>query len=131
MAALTVRLLTVFSLVLIWWPAVGQEAAPSPVSILGFSPAHASTEGELETLFQSLPSAHKAREWHRIFTANPHPAASAQNNKLAVFLAREWRNQGWEDVTLRRYDVLHSSPRSVTLEMTAPVHFKECTRAVR
>ena len=131
MAALTVRLLTVFSLVFIWWPAVGQEAAPPPVSILGFSPTHAATEGELETLFQSLPSAHKAREWHRIFTANPHPAASAQNNKLAVFLAREWRNQGWEDVTLRRYDVLHSSPRSVTLEMTAPVHFKECTRAVR
>jgi N-acetylated-alpha-linked acidic dipeptidase len=128
MAAQTVRLLTVLSLVCFLWPAVGQEATPPPVSILGFSPIHAATEGELETLFQSLPSAHQAREWHRIFTANPHPAASAQNNKLAAFLEREWRNQGWEDVTLRRYDVLHSSPRSVTLEMTAPVHFTASLR---
>jgi len=41
--------------------------------------------------------------------------------RLAAVLAAEWRRQGWEHVTLRRYDVLHSSPRSVTLEMTAPV----------
>jgi hypothetical protein len=31
-------------------------------------------------------------------------------------------------VTLRRYDVLHSSPRTVTLEMTVPVHFRASLR---
>ena len=96
--------------------------------ILGFSPANAGVEHNLEGMFQTLPSPDKAREWHRVFTAEPHPAASEQNNKLAEFIALEWRKQGWEDVTLRRYDVLHSSPRSVSLEMTAPVYFKASLR---
>ncbi len=110
-------------------PAVSEvPEAPQPDSILGFSPTHAAAEHALEAVFQSLPSADRAREWHRIFTAHPHPAASEQNNRLAAVLAREWRKQGWEDVTLRRYDVLHSRPRSVGLEMTLPVRFKASLR---
>ncbi len=106
-------------------PAVGETVGVQPPdSILGFTPAHAALEHERETWFQSLPSADKAREWHRMFTANPHPAASAENTRLANIIAQQWRKQGWENVTLRRYDVLHSSPRSVTLEMTQPVPYK-------
>ena len=97
-------------------------------AILGFSPASAGAEHKLEATFEALPSPEKAREWHRLFTAEPHPAASEQNNKLAEFLAQEWRKQGWEDVNLRRYDVLHSSPRSVSLEMVAPIQFKASLR---
>ncbi len=112
---------------------VAASAQTSPkgsqtLPILGFSPANAAAEHNLETTFQGLPSPENAREWHRLFTAEPHPAASEQNNKLAEFMAREWRKQGWEDVTLRRYDVLHSSPRSVSLEMTAPIQFKASLR---
>jgi N-acetylated-alpha-linked acidic dipeptidase len=97
-------------------------------SILGFSPANAAAEHNLEAIFETLPSPEKSREWHRLFTAEPHPTASEQNNKLAEFLALEWRKQGWEDITLRRYDVLHSSPRSVFLEMVAPIYFKASLR---
>ena len=96
--------------------------------ILGFSPSHAIAEHALESTFQSIPSPEKAREWHRTFTAEPHPAASERNNQLADFIAGEWRKQGWEDVTLRRYDVLHSHSRSVYLEMTEPVHFTASLR---
>jgi N-acetylated-alpha-linked acidic dipeptidase len=102
------------------------EASTAP--ILGFSPSHAAAEHQLESTFQSIPSSEKAREWHRTFTAEPHPAASDRNNQLADFVADEWRKQGWEDVTLRRYDVLHSRPRSVSLEMTAPVLFTASLR---
>jgi N-acetylated-alpha-linked acidic dipeptidase len=107
-----------------------QEAPPQrPVTpILGFSPAHAAAEHALEAEFQVIPSPDKAREWHRTFTAEPHPAASPRNNELADFIAGEWRKQGWEDVALRRYDVLHSRPRSVSLEMTAPVPFTASLR---
>lgn len=122
----TARILIVAAL--LWSPAFGQAAAAPPDSILGFSPAHASEEHEQETIFQSLPAAARAREWHRLFTANPHPAASRENNRLAAVIAAAWRKQGWEDVTLRRYDVLHSSPRSVTLEMTAPLRYKASLR---
>src|SRR2546427_2114514 len=35
------------------------------------------------TLFRSVPSPDRAREWHRYLTAEPHPAASERNNQLA------------------------------------------------
>jgi N-acetylated-alpha-linked acidic dipeptidase len=104
-----------------------QESVPStPIS--GFTAPHAAAERRFETEFQAIPSPEKARDWHRTFTAEPHPAASERNNQLADFIADAWRKQGWEDVTLRRYDVLHSRPRSVSLEMTAPVHYTASLR---
>jgi N-acetylated-alpha-linked acidic dipeptidase len=105
-----------------------QQSASPAAPILGFSPAHAAAEHQLETTFQAIPSPDKAREWHRTFTVEPHPAASERNNQLADFVAEEWRKQGWEDVALRRYDVLHSRPRSVSLEMTEPVRFNASLR---
>ena len=107
-----------------------QEASSPSAStpILGFTAAHAGAEHRLETEFQAIPSPERAREWHRTFTAEPHPAASERNNQLADFMADEWRKQGWEDVTLRRYEVLHSRPRSVALEMTAPVPYTASLR---
>src|SRR5215467_13244635 len=107
-----------------------QEASSLSAStpILGFTAAHAGAEHRLETEFQAIPSPERAREWHRTFTAEPHPAASERNNQLADFMADEWRKQGWEDVTLRRYEVLHSRPRSVALEMTAPVPYTASLR---
>ena len=57
-----------------------QEALPA-TSILGFYPPHAAAERALESVFQSIPSREKAREWHRTFTAEPHPAASDRNNR--------------------------------------------------
>jgi N-acetylated-alpha-linked acidic dipeptidase len=105
------------------------QQGPAPAApILGFSSLHAAAEHQLETAFQAIPSPDKAREWHHTFTAEPHPAASPRNNELADVIADEWRKQGWEDVTLRRYDVLHSRPRSVSLEMTEPVKFTASLR---
>ena len=102
----------------------GKQAAPdASTSILGFTPTHSIAERKLEDTFQQLPSSERAREWHRVFTQEPHPAASPRNNQLADFIAEEWRKQGWEDVALRRYDVMHSKPRSASLEIVAPVHY--------
>jgi N-acetylated-alpha-linked acidic dipeptidase len=104
-----------------------QEISPG-APILGFSPSHAITEHQLETEFQAIPSGERASEWHTIFTAEPHPAASARNNELAELVAAEWRKQGWEDINIRRYEIWHSRPRSVSLEMTAPLHFTASLR---
>jgi len=101
---------------------------PVPAPIGGFTPAHAAAEHQLEATFQALPDAAQAREWHRQFTTEPHPAASKENNRLADVVAATWRAQGWEDVTLRRYEVLHSSPRSVSLEMVAPLKYRAALR---
>jgi len=107
-----------------------QKVSSPPVStpILGFTAARVALEHKIETEFQAIPSPERAREWHRTFTAQPHPAASERNNRLADFIADEWRKQGWEDVQLRRYEVLHSRPRSVSLEMTTPVQYTASLR---
>src|SRR5260370_649766 len=119
----------IFLLILTFaFPAQLAQEVPPGAPILGFSPPHAAAEHQLESQFQSIPSPDKARERHCTFTAESHPSASDRNNQLADFVADSWRKQGWEDVTLRRYDVLHSRPRSVSLEMTAPVHFTASLR---
>src|SRR6266487_1661544 len=46
-----------------------QVVAPTS-PILGFSPAHATAEHQLETAFQSIPSPEKTRDWHHAFTAS-------------------------------------------------------------
>ena len=118
-----------FTLFTILTVTLGQEKkVPPPVHFLGFSLQHAAVEYGLEAEFQAIPSPDRAREWHRVFTAEPHPAASERNNQLADFMAEEWRKQGWGDVTLRRYEVLHSRPRNVSLEMTTPVHYTASLR---
>ncbi len=122
-ACFTLAAVTLTSLIA---PVAGQSdtSASTTTPIMGFTPAHALVEHRIEDQFQSLPSAEAARSWHREFTRAPHPAASAENNRLAEVVAREWRRQGWESVQLRRYNVLHSSPRHVALEMVAPVHYR-------
>jgi N-acetylated-alpha-linked acidic dipeptidase len=104
-------------------------AAPQgQVRFTGFTAAGTQAQRELEEKYKAIPSAEEARRQHRLFTAEPHPAGSAQNNELARYIADEWRKQGWEDVTIRRYDVLQSSPRKVEVEMVAPVRFTASLR---
>jgi N-acetylated-alpha-linked acidic dipeptidase len=90
----------------------------------GFSAAGARAELQLEREFTAIPSPERAREWHRYFTAEPHPAGSERNNELARYIAEEWKKQGWEDVVIREYDVWHSAPRETLVEMTAPAHIR-------
>ncbi|MGZ4868305.1 MAG: M28 family peptidase, partial [Candidatus Angelobacter sp.] len=105
-----------------------QQATSESKSILGFTQAGAVLERNIEEQFLKIPSGERAREWHRYLTAEPHPAASARNNELADYIAEQWRQQGWEDVVLRKYEVLHSAPRETSLEMVAPVRYKATLR---
>jgi N-acetylated-alpha-linked acidic dipeptidase len=93
-------------------------------SILGFTPSAATHETEIENKFKAIPSPDEERRQHHIFTAEPHVAGSARNNELARYIADEWRNEGLEDVVIRRYDVYGSNPKSTFLEMVAPVHYR-------
>jgi len=89
----------------------------------GFTESSSRKQVEIETRFKAIPSPEEARKHHRFLTAEPHPAGSERNNELARYVAEIWKQQGWEDVVIRRYDVLNTFPRSVSLEMTAPVQY--------
>ena len=104
------------------------SVATAQQRIQGFSARAAKTQAEVESKLKAIPSPDEARKHHRYLTAEPHPAGSERNNELARHIADLWKLQGWEDVTLRRYDVLNTFPREVSVEMTAPVNYKASLR---
>ncbi len=112
----------------LWAHSLATAASDTAPSILGFSTGHSVSQRAVEDALQGQVSTERLQHWHRIFTAEPHPAASDRNNMLAELMAKEWRRQGWDEVRVRRYNILHSSPRAVSLEMTAPHRFKASLR---
>ena len=101
--------------------ALSPDASNSKMS--GFSPSAAAKETEIEQEFRLLTSTDQISKFHRYLTSEPHPAGSPRNNELARWLADQWREQGLEDVTIHEYDVLHSAPRQISLEMVQPKHY--------
>ena len=97
-------------------------------SIRGFTPASAAHETEVENKFKSIPNPDEERRQHRIFTQEPHVAGSRRNNELATYIADEWKKQGLEDVVIHRYDVYGTNPKSASLEMIAPTHYRAVLR---
>ena len=97
-------------------------------SILGFTHDSAAQQKKVEEKFKSIPSPEEERRQHRIFTLEPHIAGSERNNELARYIAAEWKKQGLEDVVIHRYDVYTTFPKSTSLEMVSPVHFKASLR---
>jgi len=104
--------------------------AAAQTSILGFTPTSATHEADVEGKFKAIPTADEERKQHHIFTAEPHVAGSPRNNELARYIADEWRQEGLEDVVIRRYDVYGSNPKFTSLEMTAPVHYRAVLREI-
>ena len=97
-------------------------------SISGFTAESAAHETQIEQQFKAIPNPEEEKRQHRIFTAEPHIAGSKRNNDLANYIADEWRKQGLEEVTIRRYDVYATFPKSASLELVAPVHYRASLR---
>jgi len=103
------------------------QTSPSD-EITGFSPEAAAAEIKLETAFKSGVSSERIREYHRYFTSVPHPAGTKADYNVAQYIAEEWKKQGLEEVTIRRYDVLGTRPVSTSLEMVSPKKYKAVLR---
>jgi N-acetylated-alpha-linked acidic dipeptidase len=102
--------------------------AQAQTSILGFTPSAAARQAKIEEQFKAIPSPDEERRQHHIFTAEPHVAGSPRNNELARYIADQWRNEGLEDVVIRRYDVYGTNPKNTLLEMVAPTHYRAVLR---
>jgi len=103
-------------------------AASDSAKMSGFSASSAEKESAVEQQFRALASSEQISKYHRYLTSEPHPAGSSRNNELAQWVAAQWREQGLEDVTIHQYDVLHSSPRQVSLEMVKPKRYTAMLR---
>jgi len=96
--------------------------------IRGFTTAGTIAQRAVEARFLALPSSDSIRAWHREFTRAPHVATSPRTREIADHIAASWRAQGLDDVVIRRYDVLSSNPRTVAVEMVAPVRYTPTLR---
>ena len=101
----------------------GARAQTPAAAFSGFTAEHSAAEVLLEARLKGIPNAPEERTVLRYLTAEPHPAGSARNHELAEYVAATWRQQGLENVVIHRYDVLNSSPRSISLEMLSPVRY--------
>src|SRR6516164_4457115 len=89
----------------------------------GYTDRSTATQRQAESALKSIPSEENEKVFHRYFTAEPHPAGSEENYRIALHIAEEWKRQGWDEVIVHQYDVLNSAPRQVTLEMVEPSHY--------
>jgi len=80
----------------------------------GFRPARTAWERDFEARLARLPAASECGEFLRTLTREPHVAGTAGNERVADFIAAEYRRAGLE-VETPRYDVLLSYPKSGTL----------------
>ncbi len=89
----------------------------------GFSTAAASAQRDLEATLAGRLSRDSTGAFFRYFTAEPHPAGSARNKELADHLASRFREYGWDEVRLHRYDVLLPWPTRVRVALIAPTKY--------
>jgi N-acetylated-alpha-linked acidic dipeptidase len=108
--------------------AIVVNAQTSQTLIMGFSPAGAQKQAQIEKQFKAIPRAGNIEKFHEWLTSEPHPAGSERNNQLAREIADRWREQGLEDVRVHQYDVLSSDPVSLSLEMISPVKYTATLR---
>lgn len=109
-------------------PQVLAAQSKAPERLMGFSAPSTEKQLALESKFKAMISPQSERDFHRYFTSEPHPAGTAQNHKVAEYIADTWRKQGLEDVLIREYDVLSSLPKEISVEMVSPFPYRASLR---
>jgi N-acetylated-alpha-linked acidic dipeptidase len=97
------------------------SAAPG-AAMLGFSPAGAAAETQLERRFDAALSAADLKSWMQSMSSAPNHVGSAHDKANAEFQLRKFREWGW-DATLETFSVLYPTPRVEVVELVAPTHF--------
>lgn len=85
--------------------------------IYGFAAASQAAQRELERRFLALPSADRARDFHRYLTDQPHVAGSERNRHLAEWVRDKWKEYGVDTVEIVEHRVLLPHPVEMSLSM--------------
>jgi N-acetylated-alpha-linked acidic dipeptidase len=110
------------------WPLLLAAAQASGDDALrGFATESSARERAAEQALLSLPSPERCREHHRELTRRPHTAGTEESRRVAEYVAARFRENGLT-TEIVSYDVLLSSPRSVEVELVAPVSARLATR---
>lgn len=89
---------------------------PKEVSLLGFTPASARAELDLEKHFQAIPDPERMRANMKLLAARPHHVGSPYDKQNAEWLLAQYKQWGW-DAHIETFDVLFPTPKTRLLEM--------------
>jgi N-acetylated-alpha-linked acidic dipeptidase len=89
---------------------------PEPPAILGFTPASAEAELDLEKRFQAIPDPARMRAGMELLSARPHHVGSPYDKQNAEWILSQYKQWGW-DAHIETFDVLFPTPKTRLLEM--------------
>ncbi|MDR3726912.1 MAG: M28 family metallopeptidase [Terracidiphilus sp.] len=101
-------------LALIPVPFLAQSVLPPPGPVFGY--ADFSKQARIEEKFLAVPSAKLAGLHLKTLTAEPHLASTAQDHKIAEYIALKFRQAGLE-TEIVPYRVLLNQPKKIRLEV--------------
>jgi N-acetylated-alpha-linked acidic dipeptidase len=106
------------------FPGFAQQATPQGENKMpGYTDASAKTELDWERRFREIPEARRAHENMRFLAAHPHNVGSEAQRKNAEWLVSKYKEWGW-DAHIEQFDVLYPTPKTMELELVAPMKFK-------
>lgn len=89
---------------------------PDQSSLLGFTPATAKVELDLEKRFQAIPEPERMKANMQLLSARPHHVGSAYDKQNADWILAQYKQWGW-DAHIETFYVLFPTPKTRLLEM--------------
>ena len=112
-----------FALALASMAFVGREAAAAPDGLLGFRAASSADELQREKAFDAAIDPADLRSWMEQMSSEPNQVGSPHDKANAEFTLAKFKEWGW-DARIETFDVLYPTPKSVSVELVAPVAYK-------
>ena len=110
-------------------PALAAAALSGPAAIaaqgglLGFRSASSAAEQQREKDLDAALDPGELRVWLERMSSEPNQVGSPHDKANADFMLGKFKEWGW-DARIETFDVLYPTPKSVSLELVAPVDFK-------
>jgi len=114
-------LLAVTSALATFTVAATESDAPTG-DMLGFTPAHATTQLALEQRFDAQLDPAELRDWLKQMASAPNQVGSPHDKANAEFMLEQFRAWGW-DAHIETFEVLYPTPKKVALELLGPQPF--------
>ena len=104
-------------------PSWVREAAAAPDGLLGFRAASSAAELQREKAFDAAIDPADLRSWLEQMSSEPNQVGSPHDKANADFILAKFKEWGW-DARIETFDVLYPTPKSLSLELVAPVAYK-------
>lgn len=107
--------------------AISMSGLAATPPMLGYGPASADAERQVERDFDHQLDPAEMRGWLQQMSSAPNHVGSPHDKANAEFMLARFKEWGW-DAHLETFDVLYATPKSRVLELIAPQTFRASLR---